>query len=164
MSEMEVVGIKEVTAEKSTEKRLITFKLNDELIGIDIINVVKITIDMDITPVPKTKDYILGVMNLRGNIIPVVTLKRKLELPETYTPTRNTIIVVETDFGNIGLLVDKVEGALNVDPENVQPPPMNSIGIDPEFIEGVIMFPKENEDKELLTILNIKKIFKADNL
>ncbi len=164
MSDMEVLGLREVTQEKSTEKRLITFKLNDELVGIDITNVVKITIDMDITPVPKTKEYILGVMNLRGNIIPVVTIKKKLGLPEVAVPARNTIIVVETDFGNVGLLVDKVEGALNVDPENVQPPPMNSIGIDPEFIEGVVMITKENEEKELLTILNIKKIFKADNL
>jgi purine-binding chemotaxis protein CheW len=164
MSELEVVGIREVSAEKSTEKRLITFRLNDELIGIDITNVIKITIDMDITPVPKTKEYILGVMNLRGNIIPVVTLKKKLGLPELSTPTRNTIIVVETDFGNIGILVDKVEGALNVNPEEIQPPPMNSIGIDPEFLEGVVMIFKEDGERELLTILSIKKIFRADNM
>ena len=164
MSEMEVLGIREIESVKTNEKRLITFRLNDELIGVDITTVVKITMDIDITPVPKTKEYILGVMNLRGNIIPVVTLKKKLGLPEKVTPERNMIIVVETDFGNIGLLVDKVEGALNVDPEDIQPPPMNSIGIDPEFIEGVVMITKEDEERELLTILNIKKIFRADNL
>ncbi len=164
MSEMEVLGLKEIREEESSEKRLITFRMNDELIGVDITNVVKITMDMDITPVPKTKDYILGVMNLRGNIIPVVTLKKMLGLPEGENPTRNTIIVVETEFGNVGLLVDKVEGALNVNPEDVQPPPMNSIGIDPEFIEGVVMVDKEDGERELLTILNIKKIFRADNI
>ncbi len=164
MSEMEVLGLKEIETVKTDEKRLITFRLNDELIGVDITTVVKITMDMDITPVPKTKDYILGVMNLRGNIIPVVTLKKKLNLPETVEPERNMIIVVETDFGNIGLLVDKVEGALNVDPKDIQPPPMNSIGIDPEFMEGVVMITKENEEKELLTILNIKKIFRTDTI
>ncbi len=164
MENLEVLGLREIEQEESIEKRLITFRMNDELIGIDITNVIKITIDMDITPVPKTKNYILGVMNLRGNIIPVVTLKKKLGIPEISTPTRNTIIVVETDFGDVGLLVDKVEGALNINPDEIQPPPMNSIGIDPEFLEGVVMVSKEDGERELLTILNIKKVFKADNV
>jgi len=164
MSEIEVLGLREVKKEVSTEERLITFYLNEELIGVNIKDVIKITKDMDITPVPKTKDYILGVMNLRGNIIPVVSLKKKFNLDGKDNLESPMIVVVETDLGHIGITVDKVEGAININPEEIQPPPMNSIGIDPEFIDGVIMIENSSGKKELLTLLNIKKIFRPENL
>ncbi|ACO03989.1 MAG TPA: chemotaxis protein CheW [Persephonella sp.] len=164
MKDLEVLGVKEIEKSASYEERLITFRLNQELIGVNIQDVIKITKDIEITPVPKTKDYILGVMNLRGNIIPVVTLKKKFNLPEkSEEDSKKTIVVVETELGHIGILVDKVEGAININPDEIQPAPMNAIGIDPEFIDGVIMISGEKE-KELLTLLNIKKIFKKENL
>ncbi|WP_457634795.1 chemotaxis protein CheW [Persephonella sp.] len=164
MSEIEVLGLREVKKEVSTEERLITFYLNDEFIGVNIKDVIKITKDIDITPVPKTKNYILGVMNLRGNIIPVVSLKKKFNLDGEDDLEHPMIVVVETDLGHIGITVDRVEGAVNVNPEEIQPPPMNSIGIDPEFIDGVIMIEDSTGKKELLTLLNIKKIFRPENL
>ncbi|WP_293446507.1 chemotaxis protein CheW [Persephonella sp.] len=164
MSEIEVLGLREVKKEVSTEERLITFYLNDEFIGVNIKDVIKITKDIDITPVPKTKNYILGVMNLRGNIIPVVSLKKKFNLDGEDNLEHPIIVVVETDLGHIGITVDRVEGAINVNPEEIQPPPMNSIGIDPEFIDGVIMIEDSTGKKELLTLLNIKKIFRPENL
>ncbi|HHG75034.1 MAG TPA: purine-binding chemotaxis protein CheW [Persephonella sp.] len=164
MSEIEVLGLREVKKEVSTEERLITFYLNDEFIGVNIKDVIKITKDIDITPVPKTKNYILGVMNLRGNIIPVVSLKKKFNLDGDDDLEHPMIVVVETDLGHIGITVDRVEGAVNVNPEEIQPPPMNSIGIDPEFIDGVIMIEDSTGKKELLTLLNIKKIFRPENL
>ncbi|SNZ08152.1 purine-binding chemotaxis protein CheW [Persephonella hydrogeniphila] len=164
MSEIEVLGMREIEKEVSREERLITFYLNDELVGVNIKDVIKITKDIDITPVPKTKDYILGVMNLRGNIIPVVSLKKKFNLDGEDNIEHPMIVVVETELGHIGITVDKVEGAINIDPEEIQPPPMNSIGIDPEFIDGVVMIENESGKKELLTLLNIKKIFRPENL
>ena len=164
MSEIEVLGLREIKKEVSTEERLITFYLNDELIGVNIKDVIKITKDMDITPVPKTKDYILGVMNLRGSIIPVVSLKKKFNLISEDNPEHSMIIIVDTDLGHIGITVDKVEGAINIDPEDIKPSPMSSIGIDPEFIDGVIMIGESSRKKELLTLLNIKKIFRPENL
>ncbi|WP_029521982.1 chemotaxis protein CheW [Persephonella sp. KM09-Lau-8] len=71
---------------------------------------------------------------------------------------------METELGHIGITVDKVEGAININPKDIQPPPMNSIGIDPEFIDGVVMIETEDGQKELLTLLNIKKIFRPENL
>ncbi len=163
MKDLEVLGIREIEKSASYEERLITFRLNEELIGVNIQDVIKITKDIDITPVPKTKEYILGVMNLRGNIIPVVTLKKMFNLPEKNKNGKKTIVVVETELGHIGILVDKVEGAININPDDIQPAPMNAIGIDPEFIDGVIMISGE-KDKELLTLLNIKKIFRKENI
>ncbi|NPA12838.1 MAG: purine-binding chemotaxis protein CheW [Aquificae bacterium] len=165
MSDMEVLGLREIEKEVSTEERLITFYLNDELIGVNIKDVIKITKDVDITPVPKTKKYILGVMNLRGNIIPIVSLKRKFNLTEREEDLEKPmIVVVETELGHIGVTVDRVEGAVNINPDEIQPPPMNSIGIDSEFIDGVIMIEDPSGKRELLTLLNIKKIFKPENL
>lgn len=153
--EMQVVGIKELKEEISREERIITFRLNDELIGVDINDVTKITTDVEITPVPKTKNYILGVMNLRGNIIPVVSLKKMFDLKGQEENLESaTVIVVETELGNIGISVDKIEGAVKIFPEDIQPPPMNAVGIDPEYIKGVVML-----NNDLLILLDIKKIF-----
>lgn len=130
-SEMQVLGIKTVEEEVIHEERVITFKLNEELIGIDINDITKITKDVEITPVPKTKNYILGVMNLRGNIIPVVSLKKMFKLEDKEQDyDLPIVIVVESELGQIGITVDNIEGAVKISPEDIQQPPMNAIGID----------------------------------
>ncbi len=165
MTETKVLGIKEEHFEEnSSERRTITFRLNDELIGIDIKNVIKITKSFDITPVPKTPHYILGVMNLRGNIIPIVSLKEKLGILEKEEKDVDElmIVVIDTEVGYIGVTVDVIEGATVINKNEVLPPPMNSVGIDPEFIQGVVMMKKENP--ELLIILDVSKIFNKEIL
>ena len=157
-TEMQVLGIKAIEEEIIHEERVITFRLNDELVGIDINDITKITKDVEITPVPKTKNYILGVMNLRGNIIPVVSLKKMFQLADKEEDYDHpVVIVVETDLGQIGVTVDNIEGAVKIFPEDIQPPPMNAIGIDPEYIKGVVML-----EAELLILLDIKKIFRKE--
>ncbi|RUM50475.1 MAG: chemotaxis protein CheW [Hydrogenothermus sp.] len=158
-TEMQVLGIKTVEEEIIHEERVITFRLNEELVGIDINDITKITKDVEITPVPKTKNYILGVMNLRGNIIPVVSLKKMFKLEDKEQDYDHPIvIVVETELGQIGITVDNIEGAVKISPEDIQPPPMNAIGIDPEYIKGVVML-----SNELLILLDIKKIFRKED-
>ncbi|WP_281951186.1 chemotaxis protein CheW [Nitrosophilus kaiyonis] len=163
MAETEVLGVKEnIYKASKNEERVISFKLNDELIGIDIKKIIKITKKLDITPVPKTKDYILGVINLRGNIVPVVDLKKMLDLPNK-DKEQNFILVIDSDLGNIGLMVDEIEGANTIDPEEIQPTPINSIGIDSKFISGVVMAKnEENGEKNLLILLDIDKLFENE--
>ena len=165
MSQTKVLGIKEDLQEtQTTEQRVITFRLNEELIGIDIKSVIKITKSFDITPVPKTPHFILGVMNLRGNIIPIVSLKEKLGIPETKDENSDefTIVVIDTELGYIGVIVDKIEGATVIDKNEILPPPMNSVGIDPEFLKGVVMTSEAR--KELLILLDVSKIFNKESL
>lgn len=165
MSETKVLGLKEEFQEsQNTEQRVITFRLNEELIGIDIKSVIKITKSFDITPVPKTPHFILGVMNLRGNIIPIVSLKEKLGIPEFEQKDLDelTIVVIDTEIGYIGVIVDKIEGATVIDKNEILPPPMNSVGIDPEFIKGVVM--TSGIKKELLILLDVSKIFNKETL
>ncbi len=165
MSETKVLGLKEDFQEsQNTEQRVITFRLNEELIGIDIQSVIKITKSFEITPVPKTPHFILGVMNLRGNIIPIVSLKEKLGIPELEGKNLDelTIVVIDTEIGYIGVIVDKIEGATVIDKNEILPPPMNSVGIDSEFIKGVVM--TVGSRKELLILLDVSKIFNKEIL
>ncbi|WP_200763793.1 chemotaxis protein CheW [Nitrosophilus alvini] len=164
MTETEVLGIKEdIVEEINTEERVISFRLNDELVGIDIKNVIKITKHMDITPVPKTEEYILGVMNLRGSIVPVVDLKKMLGLESDSEESREFILVIDSDLGNIGLTVDEIVGATSINPEDIHSPPMNSIGIDPKYITGVVLADNEEGNRDLLIMLDIEKLFSKKN-
>lgn len=161
MAQMEVLGIKEqANLSIKNEERVISFKLNDELIGIDIKKIIKITKDLDITPVPKTKEYILGVINLRGSIVPVVNLKNMLNLPNKASEKENFILVIDSKLGHIGLVVDKIEGANTIEPDEIQPVPINSVGIDSKFLIGVVIAKNEESgEKNLLILLDIDKLF-----
>ncbi|NPA03489.1 MAG: purine-binding chemotaxis protein CheW [Epsilonproteobacteria bacterium] len=160
MREIEVLGINDhINEGLKEEQRVIAFLLNDELIGIDIKNVTKITKKLDITPVPKTPEHISGVMNLRGNIVPVVNLKKMLNLPKADVSNQDFIIIIESSIGNIGLMIDQVVGAITIDEYEVLPAPINSIGIDSKFITGVIVTNEEDRDKNLLILLDIDRLF-----
>ncbi|MRI83739.1 MAG: chemotaxis protein CheW [Nitratiruptor sp.] len=160
MRDIEVLGLNEPLEDQfKEEQRVIAFLLNEELIGIDIKNVTKISKRLDITPVPKTPDHILGVMNLRGNIVPVVNLKKMLGLPNADQSDQEFILIIDSAIGNIGLLIDQVVGAITIEEEEIQPAPINSIGIDSRFITGVIITKEEYGNKNLLILLDIDKLF-----
>ncbi len=164
MKEIEVLGLNEhIQEELKEEKRVIAFLLNEEFIGIDIKNVTKITKRLDITPVPKTASYILGVMNLRGNIVPVVNLKKKLGLPNDDEKDQDFILIIESALGNVGLMIDQVVGAITIEEEDILPAPINSIGIDSKYITGVIVTNEEYGSKNLLILLDIEKLFEKSS-
>ncbi len=161
MGEMHVVGVKELEKMQavSDEIQVVAFRLNDELIGTHIEKVVEITKNKDITPVPKAPKFVIGVMNLRGKIVPVVTLKEKLGLKDTsdYEGKELRIVIVDTDLGEIGIVVDEIVGALRINKEDIQPPPLNAIGIDTAYIKGVVQL-----DTDLLVLLDIDAIFNKE--
>ncbi len=160
MKDIEVLGLSEHLDESlKEEKRVIAFLLNEELIGIDIKNIIKITKRLDITPVPKTPEHILGVMNLRGNIVPVVNIKKMLGLPNAEEDNQEFILIIDSAIGNVGLMIDQVVGAITIEEEEILPAPINSIGIDSKYITGVIVTNEEMENKNLLILLNIDKLF-----
>ncbi len=160
MNDIEVLGLSELQEEElKEEQRVIAFLLNQELIGIDIKNIIKITKRLDITPVPKTPEHILGVMNLRGNIVPVVNIKKMLGLPQADEDNQEFILIIDSAIGNIGLMIDQVVGAITIDDEEILPAPINSIGIDSKYITGVVVTEEDVGDKNLLILLDIDKLF-----
>jgi purine-binding chemotaxis protein CheW len=127
-------------AEKVAGKFL-TFDLAEEEYGLEILRVREIIGLMEITPVPKTPDYVLGVINLRGKVIPVIDLRLKFGLPYKEPDDRTCVIVVEVateaDTVQMGIVVDRVNEVVDVKAGEVEPTPSFGVSLDTAFILGM---------------------------
>jgi purine-binding chemotaxis protein CheW len=137
--------------------KYLTFFLAEEQYGICISLVREIIGMMPVTPIPRTPDYVKGVVNLRGRVVPVVDLRQRLELPLAELTEKSCIIVAEIDRPTeilvIGLLVDAVAEVLNIRPEDITPPPDFGANIRIEYIRGIAR--TENSVRVLLDIQRI---------
>ena len=145
------------TADNLAERiagKYLTFDLAEEEYGVEILRVREIIGMMDITPVPRTPDFVLGVINLRGKVIPVIDLRLKFGLPYKEPDERTCVIVVEVMHeGNtiqMGIVVDRVNEVVDVKPEDVEPTPSFGVALDTGFILG--MAKVGNKVKILLDI------------
>ena len=135
------------------EIQLVLFRLGREEYGISILQVQEIKRITDITRVPHTPDYIKGVINLRGSVLPVLDLKKRLNLPaQEYTEDTRIIIAKINDIA-IGMIVDAVSEVMAISGENVEPPLAVVGGIATDYISGV----GKLEDR-LLILLNLEAI------
>jgi purine-binding chemotaxis protein CheW len=140
------------------DQKYLTFKLADEEYGVEILKVREINGVMDITSVPRMPVYMKGVINLRGKVIPVVDLRLKFGLDEIEHTEQTCIIVV--DVGKeIGIIVDTVCEVLDIQRENVEPPPSMGGSVDTSFILGM---GKVGEEVKIL--LDIDKVLTTDEL
>lgn len=128
-------------------EQYIVFRLAEEKLAIDIREINEIIKPEPITPVPNSKPYIQGVMNLRGKIIPVISLSRRLGMPETLLEARSRIVVVQYNHEAIGLIVDAVERVASL---SVKPPPESRNLRGAQVMSGIGMSPEG-----LISILNI---------
>ena len=134
------VNVSDVSLAEKAGKFL-TFKLAREEYGLEILKVQEIIGMMDITRVPGTPEFIRGIVNLRGKIIPVVDLRLKFAMKrEEYTP-RTCIIVVQLAPGKqrttIGIIVDDVSEVMDIDKEQLEGPPAWEKGVETDFILGI---------------------------
>ena len=109
--------VKDETVESSEILQLVGFKIGQEEFGINILAVQEIIKIIDITTVPNASDYIAGVINLRGRIIPIVHLRKRLHMPVIETDKKTRIIVVEINDKTIGFVVDEVQEVLRISTE-----------------------------------------------
>ncbi len=116
--------------------KYLTFNLADEQYGLEILKVREIVKVMDITGVPQMPDYVKGVVNLRGKVIPVVDLRLKFGLPGTDYTDETCIIVVNVGT-ETGIVVDTVEEVADIKDEQIEPPPEFGSQIDTRFILGL---------------------------
>lgn len=121
--------------------KFLTFALGNEEYGIPIQKVKEIIGIMDITNIPKTPQFIKGVINLRGKIIPVMDLRLKFSLEEKEYNQRTCIIVVEINISEnkrmMGIVVDTVSEVVNIQKGEIEPPPQYSSHTDSEFLIGM---------------------------
>jgi purine-binding chemotaxis protein CheW len=136
--------------------QLVTFKLGNEEFGVDILKVQEINRMMVITRIPNAPPFIEGVINLRGKIIPIVDLRKKLGFDNGNGEYEKTtrIIVVELDGLVLGFIVDSVSEVLRIPENTIEPPPSIVGGVESDYIEGVGKL-----DNRLLILLELKKLF-----
>jgi purine-binding chemotaxis protein CheW len=141
------------------ELQLVSFKIGSEEFGVDILQVQEIIRMVEITRVPQAPVYVEGVINLRGRVIPIIDLRKRLKL-ELKEVDKNTRIVVVDIRGNImGMIVDSVSEVLRLPAGTIEPPPDLVSGVDSEYISGVAKL----EDR-LLMFLDLSKIVGAEEL
>lgn len=143
-----------VVEEEDTQKgKYLTFEIDKEIYGIEIKFVTEIVGIQPVTTIPEVPDYIKGIINLRGKIIPVIDMRLKFKKsPMEYTD-RTCIIVIDIKNVSIGLIVDAVAEVLNIGEENIVPPPSYKSGFHNRFIKGI---GKVGNDVKLL--LDCEKI------
>lgn len=136
--------------------QLVTFHIGDEEFGVDILNIQGINRMVEVTKVPNAPDYVEGIINLRGKVIPIIDLRKRLGMSEKEYDKNTRFIVVEMKDKVIGFIVDSVNEVLRINKSITEPPPPMVSGIDSDFITAV----GKLEDR-LLILLDIEKILSA---
>jgi len=141
----------------------LTFRLGEESFGIDVLKVREILDLVDVTKVPKSPEYMLGVINLRGSVVPVVDLRKRFGIACGERTKDNCIIVLEINFGDeemkVGIVGDMVEEVVDLRAEQIEPPPRLGSQLRAEFIVGM-----GKQEEAFIILLDIDKIFSADEL
>lgn len=117
--------------------QLVTFSIGEEVFGVDILAVQEIIRLMDITRVPRSPDFVEGVINLRGKVIPIVDLRKRFGLVERAYDTSTRIIVINMDSITVGFVVDEVAEVLRLPSNMIDTPPGVVSGLDSDYIDGV---------------------------
>ena len=117
--------------------QLVTFSTGDEEFGVDILKVQEIILPMAITKVPKAPEFVEGVINLRGKVIPVIDLRRRFGLKSKPQDKYTRIIVIEINEMIVGFVVDSISEVLRIPASTVEPPPPVVAGLESEYISGV---------------------------
>jgi purine-binding chemotaxis protein CheW len=121
--------------------KYLTFSLNEEEYGIGILKVKEIIGMMPITPVPQTPDFVKGIVNLRGKVIPVIDLRLRFSMPAIDYNDRTCIIVVEIQGGSgqmyMGIVVDSVSEVLNIKPGEIERAPSFGTNLRTDYILGM---------------------------
>ena len=153
-----------MSVEAITETRqYLTFKLDSEVFALDVATVREVLDFTTVTRVPRTPEFMRGVINLRGSVVPVVDLRLAFGLSATEKTVNTCIIVAEVrlegETAVMGALADSVEEVIDLDPDQIQPAPRIGTSIRTDFIRGM-----GRRDTQFLMILDIDRVFSADQL
>ena len=143
--------------------QFLTFKLGDEVFALDITKVREVLDFTTVTKVPRTPDFMRGVINLRGSVVPVVDLRLKFGMSKTENGVNTCVIITEVTVDNdttiLGALADSVQEVLDLEPGSIAPAPKIGTKLRTEFIKGM-----GKRDDRFIIILDIDKVFSADEL
>lgn len=153
-----------MTVLKITEVRqYLTFKLDGEIFALDVVKVREILDYTNITKVPQTPEFMKGVINLRGSVVPVVDMRLKFNMTSQERTVDTCIIVVEISIDNeatvLGALVDSVQEVFELEPAQIEPAPRIGTKLRTEFILGM-----GKREEQFVIILDIDKVFSSEEL
>ena len=138
------------------ERQLVVFDLASEAYGVDISTVREIIRMQTVTRMPRTPDYVEGVINLRGKVTPVVNLRTRFGLEEGEESLAKRIIVVDTGERSMGFIVDAVSEALRIPSASVEPPSSVVMGVDSDYMVGIVKLPDR-----LISLLDLERVMEA---
>ncbi len=144
-------------------RQYLTFKLDHEVFAMDVATVREVLDFTVITKIPRTPEFMRGVINLRGSVVPVVDLRLAFGMSATEKTVNTCIIVVEVSLEGestiLGALADSVEEVIDLEPEQIQPAPKIGTSIKTDFIRGM-----GKRDTQFVMILDIDRVFSAEQL
>lgn len=143
--------------------QLVTFRLGEELYGVNIMDVKEIVRLQNVRVIPNAPYYVEGIIKLRSEIIPIIDLHKRFNIQSTAKPEdiemEGGFIILDIEGSKIGIIIDKVERVVTIKEEEVKEPPQMLSGIGNEYIEGVV-----REEHGYLIMLNTRKLFNASEL
>jgi purine-binding chemotaxis protein CheW len=149
------------TATETTQ--YLTYKLGDEVFALDISKVREVLDFTTVTKVPRTPEFMRGVINLRGSVVPVVDLRLKFGMSRTEKTVNTCVIIVEVTVDGettvLGALADSVQEVMDLGPNHIEPAPRIGTKLNTEFIRGM-----GKQDERFIIILDIDKVFSVDEL
>lgn len=142
-----------IEGQKDDDLQIVTFRVGEEDFSVSILKVQEIIRMSAITKVPRSPEFVEGVINLRGNVIPVIDLRKRFGLPEAERNSDTRTIVVDCGGKVVGLIVDSVTEVLRLSKATVEAPPDIVGGVDSDYISGVGKL-----DDRLVILLDIDKV------
>ncbi len=147
------------TASKSTNMntgdalRWVTFRLENEKYGINVMQVQEVLRITEIAPVPGAPSYVLGIINLRGNVVTVIDTRSRFGLPSVENDDSSRVVIIESEEQVVGILVDSVAEVVDLDSSDIETAPNVGTDESAKFIQGVA-----SHDSELLILVDLNKL------
>lgn len=135
----------------------VTYRLDEETYGINVMQVQEVLRYTDIAPVPGAPDYVMGIINLRGNVVTVIDTRARFGLPPSEITDNSRIVIIESDEHVVGILVDSVAEVVYLRSSEIDSAPNVGTEESAKFIQGV-----SNRDNELLILVDLNKLLNED--
>jgi purine-binding chemotaxis protein CheW len=150
-------------ADTMTIEQFLTFTLASETYALEVSKVREVLEMSSITPLPRTPEFLRGVINVRGSVVPVIDLRLKLGMTRTEKSIDTCVVVLDVPSGagmvTVGALVDSVQEVVEFDSARREPPPRLGTAVEAGFLKGI-----GKRDEKFVMILEIGRIFEADEL
>ncbi len=157
--EFEGLAGNEASEQKPTSQQFLTFTVDNEEYGVDIMTVREIKGWTETTRLPNSQEFMRGVMNLRGLIIPIFDLRTRFHRGVTDATAKHVVIILAIGERNIGILVDTVSDILDASYDQIKPAPENDTQIDADYISGLISL-----NDRMVVLLDVEHLFEIQHI